>query len=183
MKKIAVIAWGSLVWDKRSLRIADKFECTGPRLPIEFCRISGDGRLTLVIDETNGAECPTYQACSSFDDLEAAIKNLSEREGTNLTNVGFIDVVARKTSAVSVKRHPKSAETIRAWAISSGYDAVIWTALGRKFKDVLGVAFSVNAALNYLEALDSTRLSKALEYVRCAPREAQTPWPTLTELP
>jgi len=64
MKKIAVIAWGSLVWDKRSLRIADKFECTGPRLPIEFCRISGDGRLTLVIDETNGAECPTYQACS-----------------------------------------------------------------------------------------------------------------------
>jgi len=142
--KIAVLAWGSLFWNPGDLRIADKFEPTGPRLPIEFCRISSDGRLTLVIDEANGAEC-------------------------------IVDVVHRKSSVISVKRHPKSTEKIRVWAISSGYDAVIWTALGRKFKDAVAVAFSVDAALNYLKALDSPSLSKALEYVRLAPPEVQTP--------
>jgi len=42
--KIAVLAWGSLVWDRRDLAVAGNFEPTGPRLPIEFCRVSGDGR-------------------------------------------------------------------------------------------------------------------------------------------
>ena len=96
MKKIAVLAWGSLTWDKRDLRIADQFEPTGPRLPIEFCRVSGGKRLTLVIDEINGAECITYQARSSFDSLEAAIENLGDREGTTTANMGFVDVEARK---------------------------------------------------------------------------------------
>ena len=80
MKKITVLAWGSLLWDQRDLEIATKFEPTGPRLPIEFCRVSADGRLTLVIDEINGAECISYQARSSFDNFEAAATNLAERE-------------------------------------------------------------------------------------------------------
>jgi hypothetical protein len=176
MKKIAVLAWGSLLWDQCDLKIAAKFEPTGPRIPIEFCRVSTDGRLTLVIDETNGAECISYQARSSFDNLEAAATNLAEREGMPSTaNVGFFDLVAGKMSAISVKRHPKSVDTIRAWAMSNEYDAVIWTALGIKFKDATGVLFSVVAALSYLETLDRVRLSRALEYIRRAPPEVQTP--------
>jgi hypothetical protein len=38
-------------------------------LPIEFCRISGDGRLTLAIDETFGALCKTYSAPSALEGL------------------------------------------------------------------------------------------------------------------
>ena len=192
MKKIAVLAWGSLLWDQRDLKIAAKFEPTGPRLPIEFCRISADGRLTLIIDETNGAECISYQARSSSDILEAAAANLAEREGMPSTaNVGFIDLVAGKMSALSVKRHPKSVNTIRAWAMSNEYDAVIWTTLGIKFKDATGVLFSVVAALSYLETLDRVRFSRALEYIRRAPPEVQTPvrvavnrrWPNKSSLP
>jgi len=139
MKKIAVLAWGSLVWDQRDLKIATKFDPTGPRLPIEFCRVSADGRLTLVIDETNGAECISYQARSCFDSLEAAAANLAEREGMPTpANVGFIDMVAEKASTTSLKRHSKSVSTIRAWAASNEYNAVIWTALGIKFKDATG---------------------------------------------
>ncbi|MHB2268110.1 hypothetical protein [Pseudaminobacter salicylatoxidans] len=48
--RIAVLAWGSLVWDRQKLAIADDFDPSGPQLPVEFCRISGGGRLTLVID-------------------------------------------------------------------------------------------------------------------------------------
>ena len=32
--KIAVLAWGPLVWDCRDLAVAGNFEPTGPRLPI-----------------------------------------------------------------------------------------------------------------------------------------------------
>ena len=73
------------------------------------------------------------------------------------------------SSAISVKRHPTSTEKIRVWAISSGYDAVIWTALGRKFKDAGAVAFSLDAALNSL----STPQPKPIESVGiCSPRFA-----------
>ena len=60
MTKIAVLAWGSLVPEPRDLKA--EFEPNGPLLPIEFCRVSDDGRLTLVIDETFGAVCTTYSA-------------------------------------------------------------------------------------------------------------------------
>ena len=50
--KSAVLAWGSLVWDPRDLQLAAEFAPNGPLLPIEFCRVSDDGRLTLVVDET-----------------------------------------------------------------------------------------------------------------------------------
>ena len=64
--KIAILAWGSLQWDPRTLQKVNKFELTGPALPIEFSRISGkEGtprRQTLVIDELNGTTCGTYTA-------------------------------------------------------------------------------------------------------------------------
>ncbi len=53
--KIAILDSGSLVWDPRSLKdnLEDdgKFVQGGPKPPIEFSRISEDGRLQLVIDE------------------------------------------------------------------------------------------------------------------------------------
>ena len=79
--KSAVLAWGSLVWDPRDLQTAAKFAPNGPLLPIEFCRVSADGRLTLAIDETFGAVCTTYSAPSALESLDAAIENLRKREG------------------------------------------------------------------------------------------------------
>jgi hypothetical protein len=70
MLKSAVLAWGSLVWDPRDLQTAAEFVANGPLLPIEFCRISADGRLTLVIDETVGTVCTTYSAPSALESLD-----------------------------------------------------------------------------------------------------------------
>ncbi len=50
-RKIGIIGWGSLIWDPRGLPIKCKWHKNGPELPIEFSRISQDGRLTLVIDK------------------------------------------------------------------------------------------------------------------------------------
>jgi hypothetical protein len=69
--KIAVLAWGSLIWDRRDLQIVGDFEANGPVLPLEFCRISGGGRLTLVVNERYGQLCKTYSAPSAFNALDA----------------------------------------------------------------------------------------------------------------
>jgi len=45
--KIIVLGWGSLIWDPRELKIKNsEWQKDGPNLPIEFARISQDGRLT-----------------------------------------------------------------------------------------------------------------------------------------
>jgi hypothetical protein len=56
--KIAVLGWGSLLWEQGVLRLASRWRTDGPWLPIEFARLSDRGRLTLVIHP----ESPAQQA-------------------------------------------------------------------------------------------------------------------------
>jgi hypothetical protein len=178
---IAVIGWGSLVWDPRELQTAAKFVADGPLLPIEFCRISKDGRLTLAIDETFGAMCKTYSAPSALEDLDAAIENLRIREGMSDTwSVGFVELGSGGQSEAAMERHPQAVATIAAWAESNGYDAAIWTALKSNFDEwgKGGEPFSVTAAIEYLETLesdDADTFARALTYIRKAPPEVETP--------
>ena len=92
MMATAILAWGSLIWDKRKLQIIGDWYKGGPFLPIEFSRISKDGRLTLVITEEYGTEIETYWAISRYTTLDDAIKDLRKREGTNRNGIGYIDL-------------------------------------------------------------------------------------------
>ena len=114
--KIAVLAWGSLVWDPRELKTAAAFAPNGPLLPIEFCRISADGRLTLVIDKAVGDLCRTYSAPSVFTSLDAAIENLRERETRHAEDIGFAEPASGRQSDVAMERHPEAVASIAAWA-------------------------------------------------------------------
>jgi hypothetical protein len=177
--KIAVLAWGSLVWDPRDLETVAPFSANGPLLPVEFCRIAADGRLTLAIDEDVGAVCTTYSAESAHDDLDRAIENLRIREGTNTREVGFAEPASGRESPIAVDRHPQVVASIGAWAASKGYDAAIWTALKSNFDEwgKAGEAFSVTAAIRYLETLEAeeAKFARALAYIRGAPPEVETP--------
>lgn len=180
--KIAILAWGSLVWDRRDLAIAADFEPTGPRLPIEFCRVSGrkdePKRLTLVIDEAVGSPCATYSAVSAFENLDDAKINLRNREGMgHINGVGFVDFESGRESQRAIERHPGAIETINAWAIANGYNAAIWTALAGNFheSEKANMPFSVGAAIRYLETRNAKTLEPALTYIRRAPPEVQTP--------
>ena len=178
--KSVVLAWGSLVWDPRDLQIATKFAANGPLLPIEFCRISGDGRLTLAIDETFGALCKTYSAPSSLESLDAARDDLCQREGmADAQAIGFVETASNRQSDLAMENHPQVVATIAAWAESLGYDAAIWTALTSNFDEwgKGGEPFSVSAALQYLETLegeDPAKFAQALAYIRKAPPEVET---------
>lgn len=178
--KIGILAWGSLQWDPRTLQISGDFLSGGPNLPIEFSRISGRTgpiqRLTLVIDELHSTVCSTVVATSSFNDLSQAREDLRGREGMHHVNgVGFIDRQTGDVSLRAMERHPGAVERIRGWLDGTDFDAVIWTALASNFKEVRREKYSIEAALSFLESLSAEGQGIALEYIRRAPTQTQTP--------
>ena len=91
MPVTAILAWGSLTWEPKTLEFHKAFgwQKDGPVLPIEFARISKDGRLTLVITE-NGTPVTTYFTIANFyTTTDEAIQNLRKRESCNLVDIGF----------------------------------------------------------------------------------------------
>jgi hypothetical protein len=171
---IAVIAWGSLVWDPAALSITLEFRLSGPNLPVAFSRVSKDGRLTLVLDEANGMPSRTYIAPSGQKTLSEAIDNLAARENTTADNIGFVDRRTAEHSEVSLQRHPRALAAIRSWAAAAGHDTVIWTALPSNFREATRRVFSTAAAMEYLAGLDETTRARALTYIRKAPREVRS---------
>ena len=174
--RIAVLGWGSLVWDPRALHLAGGWQKGGPVLPIEFSRVSDDGRLTLVIDERDGTDVPTRYAHSSLADLDLAITDLQEREGTpNRDRIGFADILHDHNCARAQLKHPRACRRIQAWAEEKQFDAVIWTAIGPRFREKTGEPFSVDAAVGYLARLPEQTKALALDYIRNAPWDLETP--------
>lgn len=171
--KIGILAWGSLYWDLGSLKIVDEWKSDGVILPIEFSRISdnGKGRLTLVIDEINGSEIETYWSISEFKKLDLSIENLRSREKTTNKNIGFINLTNNnsftKLSKSLIKR-------IKDWAEFKDFDAVIWTDLDSNFKKIIKSEFSTENGLEYLNNLEKKIKEKAIEYINKAPEQTIT---------
>jgi hypothetical protein len=91
--RIAILAWGSLLWEPGTLTVVTDWEPDGPPLPLEFSRVSSSrmGALTLVIDPQYGAVNRTYSTISAQQELEAAIQDLSKREGTTRERIGYVN--------------------------------------------------------------------------------------------
>jgi hypothetical protein len=163
-------------WNPGSLRLAKQWMVGGPVLPIEFSRVSDNGRLTLVIDETNGVSVATRYAPSSCCDVSTAVADLMAREGTpNRDRIGFLDLPRKKCSRRALQLHPGACEAIRKWVSTQDFDAIVWTAIGPRFIEKTGEPFSVEAAIRYLGSLKGEMRDMALKYIREAPPEAQTP--------
>ncbi len=173
--RIAIIAWGSLIWDPRELPLDARWQNGGPRLPLEFSRVSKDGRLTLVIDHDHGAVVDTYYAASPRVDLRDAIADLVAREGTTAKRIGFVDSVRQAESAQERPEHALACAQVRSWLAATDFAAAIWTALGSNFESSIGRPFTVENAIGYLEALPVSAREQALDYLRNAPREVDTP--------
>jgi hypothetical protein len=176
--QVVVLAWGSLIWNRGMLAVAADFQPNGPSLPIEFSRVFGDGRLTLVIDETAGTSCLTYSAVSVHNELGEAKEKLRIREGMpSQKGIGFIDLISGRQSHTAVERHPTAVTKIRACAELNDRPMVIWTALASNFHEPskANKPFSVEAAIRYLETREADTLRSALDYIRQAPPEIKTP--------
>lgn len=168
--RIAVLGWGSLIWNKDTLEIAGEFERSELVLPLEFCRISNNGRLTLVVDDHRGTPCRVQVAQSSKINLDLAAENLRLREGK--PKPAHIGRLACNSSPLP-DHHGITA--INEWLPTSGFSAVIWTALPSNFFDKTSRDFSVEAGIAHLKSLELAALDTALAYFRNAPAEVQTP--------
>jgi hypothetical protein len=172
----AVIGWGSLIWCPGCLRTKTKWRSDGPRLPIEFARISRDGRLTLVI-VPGSDEQPTYWALSEFGILEDAHQNLQKREDTGPEDVHYLTAGGQVAGGVP----PPVVERLRDWlAAKPDIDAAIWTGLPSNWREKRGCEFSPGDAVRYLNELESEReraattYDRAREYVCNTPSHVQT---------
>lgn len=174
--KIAVLGWGSLVWDQRELPIKGCWKENGPLLPLEFSRVSKDGRLTLVIDHLNGSDTKTCYALSSRAVLTDALEDLRSREGTVEKWIGYLNINDGTGSFNKYSDHVDVFERIKEWAVSLNLDAVVWTALPSQFEDKTGKNFSVENAIQYIKSLPKSAKKTAIEYIKKAPACVETPF-------
>jgi hypothetical protein len=170
--EIAILAWGSLIWEDRpefDEQREQNWLLDGPTLKVEFSRISESrqGALTLVIDETHGAEATVAWCLSKRQSVEDAICDLRCRESTTVEKIGHV----RLPADPSAPQNP----IISAWASGKNLDAVIWTALTSNFQKKTKKEFSVGAAVGYIKTLDPCGKAKAAEYIWRAPAFVKTP--------
>lgn len=172
--KIAIIGWGSLVNDRKSKLSVGKWQKDGPEIPLEFSRISKDGRLTPVINEKAGKSNKVFFALSKFKEIDKAFNQLVKHERISPARIGVIDVKNKKRAECTT-RHEKTAQVIAQWAKKKKVDAVLWNALGTSFKEKIDTAFSPESALSYLEGLDKKEQKAALAYIKSVPVSIKTP--------
>ena len=171
--KIACIGWGSLVWRPESLLIHRQWFNDGPFLPVEYCRKSNDGRLTLVLCKKT-KPIRTLWALMATDDLVKAKKSLQIREG-------IIDKYADTyISSISMDEKTKDENKleIQQWMKSLNIDVSIWTSLPPKFKKTNGQQHTdqptLENAITYLKEQDINVFELAKEYVIRTPKQVDT---------
>ena len=173
--RIAIIGWGSLIWDPRELPKVGDWQADGPELPIEFSRISLDKRLTLVIDAINGNPVRTLHVLSPRASLDDAQKDLRKREGTTNDYIGWVNNVKGESSLQAYPEQVNIHGIVVKWCQEHEYSAAVWTALPSNFKAKVSRDFSVETTMAYLAELPMPELERALEYIRRAPANVDTP--------
>lgn len=166
--KIAIIGWGSLIWSPGCLQIESAWHRDGPMLPVEFARISKDGRLTLVIHPESSVQ-RTLWATAVSKEIETVREHLREREGTSLR---FIHS-ATADGQFSGGTVQEVRESITAW-LQTHRDILgcVWTGLDSNWREKQKSDFSVLGAIQYLRNLPEP--DRAREYIENAPSQIQT---------
>ena len=176
MSKIAVIGFGSLLWDLDDLapKVSGEWKMyEGPILPLEFSLVSRKRHyaLALVIDYGDGASCPTCVIDSVRSEIGAAIVDLANRERMEPTNIGFVD----RNTGESHSHREETRNTFWNWIEDSTYDGAVWTDGERNFEALTGRAFSLKTAQDHLRSLQGISLEEARRYIRNAPARVETP--------
>ena len=176
MSAVAILGWGSLLWDLADL--APRVRCgwqrgAGPALPLEFSRVSPKRRhaLVVVIDPRAGAPCPTHAIASRRDSVDRAAADLAARERCRLSRVGAVCLDTGLTRASD----PGVAETVARWCRAGGWRGAVWTDLDANFEAVTGRPFSVATGRAYLRELSGRSRAEAVRYITEAPAETDTP--------
>jgi len=171
---IAVLGWGSLIWNPRDLKpylLYPNWRDDGPLLPIEFARISKDGRLTLVV-------CPGSKHVHvlwnqlKVQNIEEAIKILAKREGTSPPNIHFL---GKNCEVNAPTLQSNEIVQISDWLKLNNLESAVWTGLDSNLS-FHGYMPSENDIIRYLSSLDEDTREKTKEYFERTPCQIQTPF-------
>ncbi len=170
---IAIIGWGSLIWDLDDL--APKVEPPwsmggGPALPLEFSRISPKRLMGLVvcIDPEAGTPCASHAIASVRETVAEARADLAVRERAPLDMIGAV-CLREGTS------EGRSAPLVCAWCEETGAAGAVWTDLRPNFRDHAGTAFDHGSAETWLTGLIGDSRDEAVRYIHNAPTSTDTP--------
>lgn len=172
--KIAILGWGSLLWDPRPEfdNQHEDWQDDGPSLKIEFSRISKSRAcaLTLVLDPENGEMCRVAYTLSRRTNPCDARCDLRSREATELKYIGLYP----SDEAPEPEVDAESLQKIQTWMSEKELDSVIWTALTSNFAEIRKQQFSVKNAISHIQNLCPEGKAKAAEYVWRAPHFIDT---------
>ena len=195
---LAILGWGSLLWDTDSPKgraflstlehkhpnntwtrtDAIKRPDGGLRLNLEFSRVSATrkGALTLVIDPvhcTYDDRSPVYYAETRRTSIDAVVNDLAVREGTAAANIG---VWERSHDSMRIAEFPLN--QIEAWARDTEFTGVVWTNLQCNYdsaiEDPRFVPFASDTATDYLKSLPHNVQQEAVGYICRAPSTIDT---------
>jgi hypothetical protein len=157
------------VWDPRELPIQRQWFTDGPFVKVELVRQSGNGRITLVLE---GSAPPSRSLWAVMDHTEigAAREALRKREG--ISEKRSMDIAGWSKG----EDPPRLILDLPEWAASHGLGGAVWTALPSKFDGKEGCTPTIDQVLKYLEGLTGVARASAERYVRCAPRQIDTPY-------
>ncbi len=167
--RIACLGWGSLIWDPRTLSRKGKWFEDGPLLPIEFARISKDGRVTLVID-TRSDPVRTLWTLMNVSSVEEAQDNLGQREGIPSDRWKNLVGIWPNISDSDFDEET----TIARWAQRRGLDGVVWTGLRTGRYQTPETRLSIEEMVSHLKQLPAPQRQKAEEYITRAPIQIDT---------
>ncbi|MEM8571988.1 MAG: hypothetical protein AAGG56_13940 [Pseudomonadota bacterium] len=172
---IAILGWGSLLWDLDDLapKVRGAWQWrAGPRLPMEFSRISVKRlqALVLCLDPAEGQPCATHAIASIRTDLAQARTDLAARERAPLHRIGWAT-----PDGPGESRLPEIPPLIASWCRAQGWKGAVWTDLEPNFADQTGDAFTLPRAITYLQSLEGASLAEAHRYIRQAPSTTRTP--------
>ena len=171
---IAILGWGSLLWDMDDLatKVQGEWQMgAGPRLPMEFSRISPKRKMGLVVclEPENGAPCPTHAIQSIRTDIKETVADLATRERCTPGQIGYA------TQPKAHSRLPSVAAAVQDWLGQTGWSGAVWTDLDPNFAAERGEAFSVARGMAYLKTLRGESWAEAHRYITEAPTQTDTP--------
>ena len=174
--QIAVLAWGSLIHHPYSpnteteLCIAKPFVKSGLFFPISLSRIEQKGKpkekLTLVID-LHGIPTPVFYAPHKYKNLGKAIKNLKERENTQLGNIGYYNLVNGRYRTRNLDLLPQ----IKKFLYQHHFDIAIWTDVPPNLK--FSPMYNRDEWIQKFLLGRIKRLKNTQEYLKMVPKKVQ----------
>ena len=174
LSKIAIIGWGSLIWDLEILapHTSGNWQMeAGPLLPMEFSRVSPKRKLGLAVclDPAVGVPCRTHVIRSVRGDILQAVEDLRARERAPEGLIGAYHADFQHG------RMPEVVARVQAWCADKGWGGAVWTDLEPNFEAHTKRRFSVAEGIAYLKTLRRESLEEAYNYIQNAPAQTATP--------